>query len=350
MIILFLSDQKSDSFVRQTRIISELAKQALMSRQKQFVCSRRALAGVLTLLLLASVVSCSQTTQVSETAKHAFKGAYPIRVVCTTGMVADVVQRVGGKHVAVTTLMGEGVDPHLYKASTGDLQQLDSADAIFYSGLHLEGKMAELLERLDRRKPTIAVTSTVDASKLLKAENAADPHVWFDVQLWSHTTKAVADALSVFDSTHAADYAANQKQYADELLALDAECRKQLAEIPAERRVLVTAHDAFEYFGRAYNLEVRAIQGISTESEAGVREINALVDFLVQRKIKAVFIETSLSDRNIKALVEGCQSRSHAVTIGGALYSDAMGQHGTPEGTYPGMVRKNVETIVKALK
>ncbi|MBL8826512.1 MAG: zinc ABC transporter substrate-binding protein [Planctomycetaceae bacterium] len=300
------------------------------------------------------ISGCSQSADEQARAASVpldkFAGGRPIRVVCTTGMVADLVRNVGGDRVHVEQLMGEGVDPHLYKSSPGDLSRLDAADVIFYSGLHLEGKMAELFERIAARKRTIAVTANLAHDRLIGDENSHDPHVWMDVALWSETTQTVLETLSEFDPTHAAEYQSRQSEYREQLAALDQECRAKLAAIPAERRVLVTAHDAFSYFGRAYQTEVRAIQGISTESEAGVREINDLVSFLVERKIKAVFVETSVSDRNIQALIEGCQSRGHRVTIGGALYSDAMGAAGTPEGTYIGMIRKNVATIVDALK
>ncbi len=279
-----------------------------------------------------------------------FSGDGPIRVVGTTGMVGDLAARVGGPHVKVTTLMGEGVDPHLYKASPGDIRQLSDADIVFYSGLHLEGKMADILERMADRKPTHAVAEGIPADRVLRAAaGTPDPHLWFDVALWSEGLATIADALATFDPPHADEYHANATAYRAELTSLDDEVRDRLATIPDATRVLVTAHDAFHYFGRAYNIEVKAIQGISTESEAGVREINDLVDYLAQHTIPAVFIESSVSDRNIRALVEGCRARGHEVVIGGQLYSDAMGKPGTPEGTYPGMVRHNVETIVNAL-
>jgi manganese/zinc/iron transport system substrate-binding protein len=174
--------------------------------------------------------------------------------------------------------------------------------------------------------------------------------LWFDVSLWSEAVSVVADALAEFDPANAAEYRERAAKYRAELAALHEESKSRIAEIPKERRVLVTAHDAFSYFGRAYDMEVRAIQGISTESEAGLKEVNELVDFIAERKIKAVFVETSVSDRNIKALVEGCKAKGHEVAIGGELYSDAMGEPGTPEGTYAGMVRRNVDTIVNALQ
>jgi manganese/zinc/iron transport system substrate-binding protein len=278
-------------------------------------------------------------------------GRYPIQALCTTGMVGDLVHNVGGEHVAVTTLMGEGVDPHLYTASPADVTKLRRADIVFYSGLHLEGKLAELLERMGRTKPTLAVAESIPQSRLLgEPFGASDPHVWFDVSLWSEAATAVAEALSRFDPTHANDYKANAAAYQQRLTELHAYVQQQLAAIPDERRVLVTAHDAFRYFGRAYHVEVRGIQGISTDSEAGVRQVRELVDFLVARQIKAVFVETSVADGNIRSLLEGCAARGHRVVIGGTLYSDAMGTPGTPEGTYEGMVRHNVDTIVAALE
>jgi manganese/zinc/iron transport system substrate-binding protein len=247
--------------------------------------------------------------------------------------------------------MGEGVDPHLYKASPADVSQLSQADIILYSGLHLEGKLAELLERMSRRKLTVPVAEGIAAEKVLKDENEArDPHVWFDVSLWSEASQAAADALAAFDPKHAETYRANVANYRSRLAELHAYAQTHLATVPADRRVLVTAHDAFRYFGRAYGVEVRGIQGISTDSEASVREVTELVDFLVTKKIKAVFVETSVADQNIRALLEGCKVRGHDVAIGGTLFSDAMGKEGTPEGTYEGMVKHNVDTIVKALQ
>jgi manganese/zinc/iron transport system substrate-binding protein len=282
---------------------------------------------------------------------HRFSGDYPIRIVATTGMVADLVEHVGGRHVAVTALMGEGVDPHLYKASSGDVARLNQADMVAYSGLHLEGRMGEVLARLARRKPAFAVTNKLPRERLLKVgPNQFDPHVWFDVGLWAECLSQVETELAGFDPSHEADYRTQAAAHRQELIALDAWCRDQIAGIPAERRVLVTAHDAFHYFGRAYDIEVKAIQGISTQAEAGVNQINGLVEFISQRQIKAVFVETSVSERNIRALVEGCEDRGHHVDIGGQLFSDAMGKPGTPPGTYGGMVRHNVDTIRRALE
>ncbi len=283
--------------------------------------------------------------------RHA--GGFPIRAVCTIGMVADLAVNVGGSRVAVEGIMGEGVDPHLYKASPGDLQRLGSADIIFYNGLHLEGKMADILVRLARTRPTFAVTEDLPPELLREPpefQGQYDPHVWFDVSLWARCLDRVVHVLAEFDPPHAGEYRERGSAYRKRLEALHGEVKKQLAEIPPGGRVLVTAHDAFGYFGRAYEVEVRGIQGMSTDAEAGVRELSRLADFIAERKLKAVFVETSVPERFVRALVEGCQARGHRVVIGGQLYSDAMGKPGTPEGTYEGMVRRNVDTIVRALQ
>jgi manganese/zinc/iron transport system substrate-binding protein len=314
--------------------------------------------GIFSLAAASALTGCNSSTTAdghghssSPATIKPFAGEYPIKALCTTGMVADVVRQVGGDYLQVSQLMGAGVDPHLYKASTADIDQLAAADIIFYSGLHLEGKMGDVFVRMARRKPTFAITEGVPEQRVLEVgDGHFDPHLWFDVSLWSETIGVVEAALTQLDPPHAADYEQNAKRYRDELAALHEECKERIAAIPEERRVLVTAHDAFNYFGRAYDMQVRAIQGISTESEAGVKEINDLVSFITERKIKAVFVESSVSDRNIKALVEGCQAQGHEVRIGGELFSDAMGSPGTPEGAYVGMVRHNVETIVEALE
>lgn len=277
----------------------------------------------------------------------------PLRVTVTTGMVGDLVQRVGGPQVRVTRLMGAGVDPHLYKASQSDLERLSEADLIFYSGLHLEGKMTEIFEKMARVKPTVAVTRGVPVDRLLtppEFEGAHDPHVWFDVALWRLCLDTVSEELARVDPKHAADFAARRAAYAAELDSLDSWCRSSLAEVRADRRVLVTAHDAFGYFGRAYGVEVLGLQGISTVSEFGLNDLNRLVDLIVTRKVPAVFVESSVSPRSIEALVKGCAGRGSPVRLGGTLFSDAMGADDTPEGQYPGMVRHNVRTIVAALR
>ncbi len=282
-------------------------------------------------------------------AKHG--GDDPIDVVCTTGMVADLARNIGGEQVAVTSLMGAGVDPHLYKPVPSDIRKLRDADLIFYSGLHLEGKMAEVLGNLAKSQPVFAVAEYLPTEELLSTEEGAyDPHIWFDVTLWTEASKVVEEVLVDYDPDRAETYRQNAEAYRSKLAELDRYAREQIVTIPESRRVLITAHDAFRYFGKAYGIQVKGIQGISTESEASVRAINELVRFITDQKIKAVFVESSVSDRNMKALLEGCERNGHAVQIGGELFSDAMGKDGTPEGTYPGMVRHNVDTIVKALR
>ena len=297
------------------------------------------------------VASCdSVSSNNSASPGQTFQGSGRVKIVCTTGMVSDLVQNIAGDRAEVTHLMGAGVDPHLYKSSPDDAAELGSADMVFYSGLHLEGKMTDLFQDLAKTKPVIAVADKLDHARLLEDGGLHDPHVWFDVSLWMDASAQVAEALAKSDPDHAEVYLKRQSQLLLKLQELDKFCREELKKIPAERRVLVTAHDAFRYFGKAYNIEVRGIQGVSTDSEAGVKQINELVDFLVQRKIKAIFVETSVSEQNVKSLLEGCKAQNHEVVIGGELFSDAMGEAGTPEGTYEGMIRHNVNVIVKALQ
>jgi manganese/zinc/iron transport system substrate-binding protein len=282
---------------------------------------------------------------------HRFAGGRPIKAVCTTGMVGDLVRHVGGRHVEVTLLMKAGVDPHLYKASPGDITLLGQADIIFYSGRNLEGKLGDLLGRLAKQKATFAVADALPADQLITGEHGhADPHVWFDVELWRRAASYVAVQLALFDEHHADDYLANAHAYQQQLRALHEETRAAIQSIPESRRVLITAHDAFRYFGRAYGIKVVGIQGISTEDEASVKRVNELVEMIVQSQAKAVFVESSVPERNMRSLIEGCRSRGHDVAIGGELFSDALGPEGTPEGTYVGMVRHNVRTMVQALR
>lgn len=279
-----------------------------------------------------------------------YQGKGPIKIVCTTGMVADLVKNIAGDRAQVTHLMGAGVDPHLYKSSPDDAAELGQADMVFYSGLHLEGKMTELFEDLGKTKPVIGVAEKIEHAKLLEDGGLHDPHVWFDVMLWQLAATRVVDALIGFDPAHKPEYEQRHIEFSAKLMGLNTFCQEELKKIPAERRVLVTAHDAFRYFGKAYDIDVRGIQGVSTDSEAAVKQINDLVDFLVQKKIKAIFVETSVPKEHVRSLLEGCKAKNHEVVIGGELFSDAMGEDGTPEGTYEGMIRHNVNTIVKALQ
>ncbi len=274
-------------------------------------------------------------------------------IVATTGMIADLVRNIGKDSVQVTALMGPGVDPHLYKATQGDLGRLQAADVIFYNGLHLEGKMGEIFEKLEQIKTVVPVAEAVDSSKLLQDpvyRGNFDPHIWFDVALWASTMDRIVETLSEVDPESKAFYEANARAYRQELQELHDWVAAEIQKIPAEKRTLITAHDAFNYFGEAYGIEVRGLQGISTLSEFGLKDRVDLVNFIVERGIKAVFVETSVSEKNIESIVEGTRQRGHDLVIGGNLYSDAMGEAGTPEGTYVGMVRANVQTIVEGLK
>ena len=276
----------------------------------------------------------------------------PIAVVTTIGMIADAAERVGGERVSVDGLMGPGIDPHLYKASEGDLRRLERADLILYAGLHLEAKMADVLERIADQRETQAVTESIPRSQLLSPaqfQGQYDPHVWFDVRLWMRAVEQIRDTLTELDPGSRELYRANAAAYLAELEELDRYVREQVARVPQERRVVITAHDAFGYFGEAYGFEVRGLQGISTASEAGAGDVQALAEFIAERRIPAIFVESSVSPRTISAVREAVRSRGFEVEVGGSLFSDAMGDAGTPQGTYVGMVRHNVDTIVAGL-
>ncbi|MEM1177397.1 MAG: zinc ABC transporter substrate-binding protein [Acidobacteriota bacterium] len=277
----------------------------------------------------------------------------PKRVVATTGMIADTTARIVGDLATVEGLMGPGVDPHLYKASESDVRRLSEADLILFNGLFLEGKMGDILVKLARSRPVVAVSETVPEDKRREPpelEGQYDPHIWFDVSLWAETVGAITDALVEILPAEEATLRANAERVRVELLELDAWVVERIESLPPERRVLVTAHDAFGYFGDRYGLEVIGVQGISTLAEAGLQDVDRVVDLVVERRIPALFVESSVPRRTVEAVVAAAQERGHAVTIGGELYSDAMGAAGTPEGTYDGMVRHNVTTIVDALR
>jgi manganese/zinc/iron transport system substrate-binding protein len=284
-----------------------------------------------------------------------YAGEYPIQIVATTGPVTDMLINLGGEHVEVAGLMGPGVDPHLYREVPSDLEKLIAADVIFYNGLHLEGRLADTLEHLGERKPTFAVTHQLVESqdkRLRKPpdfEGYYDPHVWHDAQLWSQCAAYVADVLSEFDPTHRADYAENLEAYQAALRDGDQYARSALANIPDEQRALVTAHDAFGYFCNAYGLMSMPLKGVSTEDELTIGRKEEVIEFLVERRVRAVFVETAVQPRIVKSLIEPCQERGHDVVIGGELYADALGGAGSGADTTPGMIRANVDTIVAAL-
>jgi len=273
-----------------------------------------------------------------------------VRVLATTTVVADLVRQVGGERVEVSCLMAAGIDPHSYKPTPRDADRLATADLVVANGLDLEGRLAEMLGKLERTRPVVAVAEAIPRSDLLPAGGGQhDPHVWFDPTLWRSCCAALADALATVDPPGAAGYRSRAAAYSDRLAAVDDRVRRRIETIPAERRVLVTAHDAFRYFGRRYGFEVLGIQGLSTESEAGLKQVEELVSLLVKRRIPAVFVESTIPERSVRALIAGAKARGHEVAIGGELFSDAMGPPGTYEGTYVGMIDHNVTTIARAL-
>jgi manganese/zinc/iron transport system substrate-binding protein len=276
-----------------------------------------------------------------------------IRVVTTTNFITDLARQLGGPRARVTGLMGPGVDPHLYKASAGDVSTLRRADFILYGGLELEGKMSDLFDELSDRRFTLAVTRDIPRTELLGEPNARgryDPHVWFDVRMWKRAAVTVAAAFKRIDPAHAADYDRRLGAYAGRLDALDAYVRRRMSEVPPRSRVLVTSHDAFRYFGRRYDVDVVAIQGISTVTEATTADIERVAAVIAARRVKAVFIESSVPRQTINAVLAAARRRGQPARVGGQLFSDAAGRDGTPEGTYEGMVRHNADRIAEALR
>ena len=303
------------------------------------------------LLLLLHGTGCSRTPAAPANTTQAAAAA-PIRVVTTTGMIADMVRSIGGRHVQVTNLIGVGIDPHLYKPTRDDVALLLDADMIFYNGLHLEGRMGDVLERAGGDRPTIAVTSNLEAVQLIDSEDDSgheDPHVWLSPDLWSQCGFQVFEALCDEVPDANLEFMSNLQSWVARAEALDAFGRTAIGSIPAEERLLITSHDAFNYFGRAFDIEVVGVQGISTESEAGLADLENLVNLVVDRGIPAVFVESSVPRRSIEALIEGAEARGHTVVVGGELFSDSMGPAGTPEGTWHGMVLHDITTITTAL-
>jgi len=305
---------------------------------------------LLTLIIGFTIMSCSSENR-ADRADDQNTGV--LRIVATTGMITDIAKNVGGTHVKAQGLMGPGVDPHLYKASAGDVSLLSKADLILYNGLHLEGKMSEVFEQMNKRGiKTVAVAHGTDKSLLLtppEFKGNYDPHVWFDVSLWMTAVETVKDELIRIDPDNQEDYRTNTYNYLKELVVLNEYVKTRSDSLPADKRVLITAHDAFNYFGKGYGFEVKGLQGISTESEAGTGDVQDLAMFIVERQIPAVFVESSVPPRYIEAVRAAVLSKGFNVKIGGELFSDAMGNPGTAEGNYIGMVRHNIDTIVGAL-
>lgn len=299
---------------------------------------------ILLVLFSASLVGCKDTRPKDG----------KFHIVTTTSMITDLVQNIGGEKVAVQGLMGAGVDPHLYKASEGDVSKLSNANMIIYSGLHLEGKLVEVFEKMKRQKiKTIAVSDALDKKELIGSTLFAsnyDPHIWFDVKNWEKITIYVEKQLSEALPEHKEYFKANAAIYLEKLKVLKQEIEAEIATLPEDKRRLVTAHDAFNYFGKAYKFDVVGLQGLSTATEAGVQDVQKTATYIIDHKVKAVFIESSVPRRTVEALQAAVNSKNHEVVIGGTLFSDALGNPGTPEGTYIGMFKFNVHTIVNALK
>ncbi len=308
--------------------------------------ARRSFLGGVAACLAGLVLGASARTAQAEPRR------YPYQVTTTVGMVNDIVKNVAGDKANVRAIMGTGVDPHLYKPTRDDVSAMMRADVVFYSGLLLEGKMSDTLIKVARNKPVYAVTELIEEKYLLEPEDFAghyDPHVWMDASAWAKCVEVTGKLLGEFDPKNAELYRKNATAYAAQCAKLHAYAKKSAASIPEGSRVLITSHDAFNYFGRAYGLNVMGVQGLSTESEAGLQRVNELVDFIVKNKVRAVFVESSVSPKNIQALIEGARGRGHDVKIGGELFSDAMGADGTYEGTYVGMIDHNITLVTRAL-
>ncbi|MFD2908357.1 metal ABC transporter solute-binding protein, Zn/Mn family [Flavobacterium ardleyense] len=299
---------------------------------------------ILLALLSVSLLSCKDTRPKDG----------KFHIITTTSMITDLVENIGGDKVEVQGLMGAGVDPHLYKASEGDVSKLSNANMILYSGLHLEGKLVEVFEKMKRQNiNTVAISDALDKKDLIGStlfESNYDPHIWFDVKNWELITVFVEKQLSEALPEHKEYFKANAVTYLEKLKVLKEEIEAEIATLPEDKRRLVTAHDAFNYFGKAYKFDVVGLQGLSTATEAGVQDVQKTAAYIIDHKVKAVFIESSVPRRTVEALKAAVNSKKHEVVIGGTLFSDALGNPGTPEGTYIGMFKFNVHTIVSALK
>ena len=306
-------------------------------------------------LIVAMLAGCAKGPGAEGNGAATDSGeATKLNVVATTTMLADLATVIGGDRVEVVGLMGPGIDPHLYQASAGDVSKMQEADVVIYNGLHLEGKMGEIFEQLtSQNKTVICIEDGLDKNKILPSEDEPgvyDPHIWFDASIWKDAAEFVAERLSAADEEGAEQYRENAAMYLNELEEIGTYIQGRVQEIPEESRVLVTAHDAFQYFGKAYGVEVRGLQGISTEAEAGTADVSALADFITEKKIKAIFVESSVPTKTIEALQSAVKAKGFEVAIGGELFSDSIGDKGTEAGTYIGMMKTNIDTIVDALK
>lgn len=298
------------------------------------------------IMVMALAIGCGNSNQVTDNGKY--------NVVATTTLTGDLVKSIAGEHVNVQVLMGPGVDPHLYKASAGDVKLMQGANMVVYNGLHLEGKMGDIFDNLKNSdKLIVAASDDIQEDSLIDFVTSPgnyDPHIWFDVSLWKQAAKSVAEGLKKLDSENSEAYDTNLEKYLEELDTLDEYIRDRSSELPEDKRILVTAHDAFNYFGNAYGFEVKGLQGISTDSEAGTSDVRELANFIVEKKIKAIFVESSVPKKSIEALQEAVKAQGFQVEIGGELYSDSTGDANTDAETYIGTFTSNIDTIVDALK
>lgn len=305
-------------------------------------------------IIMKNLITLILITTLLFSCKNETKSNGKLNVVTTTSMITDLVNNIGGDLINLQGLMGSGVDPHLYKASEGDVSKLANTDIIFYNGIHLEGKLVEVFEKMKHQNmKTVAIADGLDKSTLIGSElfqGNYDPHIWFNIDYWEDATRFIVKKLSVELPEHKTIFEANGKSYLTKLKTLKSNIISIIDTLPKDKRVLVTAHDAFSYFGRAFGFEVVGLQGLSTATEAGVKDVQKLAAFIIKKNIKAVFVESSVPKRTIEALQAAVNSKGHQVEIGGTLYSDALGNAGTIEGTYIGMFEYNVNTIVNALK
>jgi len=302
--------------------------------------------GWLLVILVLMLAACSSARGGSEESD----GDGKINVVTTIAQIAEPLSVIGGDRVNVISLMGPGVDPHLYSATQGDIRKLEQADAVFYNGLHLEANMDRVFKEIGKNKTVLAIGEAIPADRLLRDEGGAiDPHIWFDIDLWQMAPEAATESLKTLAPDHADEFESNKTRYFAELASLKADSKALLSQIEPQKRMLVTAHDAFGYFGRMHDIRVIGLQGLSTEDEVGLSDIEDTIDLLLEHQVPAVFVESSINPDSIHAVIEGAKKHGLEVKLGGQLYSDAMGEAGTPEGTYIGMYRYNVETIHEAL-
>lgn len=300
---------------------------------------------VISFVFIAGIIFSSCRIEPKE--KHG-----PLHIVTTTGIIADGVERIVGDSAEVSCIMGPGTDPHIYKPAPGDIDLMEAADVIICNGLHLEGKMAEMLDKYSKEKPVLKIADGIDEKNLIKLadmEDAYDPHIWFDTELWTAGLDYVTQQLELIDTLSASYFRENFQNYSKEISETEFWIRNEFYQLDSTQRVLITSHDAFSYFGRRYGIEVKGIQGVSTLSEVGLKEISDMVDFIIERKIPAIFIETSTSQKTAQSILDGCAAKNYMVRLSGPLYSDALGEPDTEAGTYIGMLRENVNMIVNSL-